>query len=437
MTSGCTLLSFLILLPLAASAQTNSQPAALILPPGTPLPVSIPDHLPMKIGQPIRAELLYPVYDHNKVVLPARTLVNGTIVSLTPDRTRRIHARLRLDFTPFHIPVVRFTSIVLPDGTTAPLSTTTATDGAPIYRLVAPPPRKGGFIAQQLDTVKQAAKDRIAVVTGPDKKDRFVQFVYSQFPYHPERIAKNTAWTAETAAPLPIPGFSRAPPPPARAVADDTTRPTWILQAYLSTPISSATSKPGEKISATVAEPILNPDGSVAVPQGSILNGEVTKARPSRSWGRAGQLSFNFRDLTFPGAEPQSVQAALTGTDGAADMAMNSEGEVKPKPKDKLVVPAILIGLALRPLDRDGGRHSFGKDAVASNSLGTIGFILGTAAQRPNLAAGLGFYGAAISIYERVLRRGKEVAFAKDTRVVLQTTPRRSAAIKPAVPPAP
>ncbi len=430
MTSGKALLSTLLLLPLSAAAQNGS---AVILPPGTPLPVSIPNHLPMKTGQPIRAELLYPIYDHDKVVLPARTIVIGTILSLTPDHTRRVHARLRLDFTPFHIPVVRFTSIVLPDGSTASLSTTTATDGAPIYRLVAPPPRKGGLIAQQVDTLKQAAKDRIAVVTGPDKKDRFVQFVYSQLPYHAERIAKGTAWTAETDSALPIPGLSPSPPPPAPPVTADTTRPTWILQAYLSTPMSSATSKSGEKISATVAEPILNPDGSVAVPQGSILNGEVTKARPSRSWGRAGQLSFNFRDLTFPGSQPQSVQAALTGTDGAADMAMNSEGEVKPKPKDKLVIPAILIGLAFRPLDRDGGQnhHMLGKDAVASNSLGTIGFIIGTAARQPNLAAGFGFYGAAISIYERVIRRGKEVTFAKDTRVVLQTTPRRSAAIKP------
>src|ERR1700722_14986266 len=118
---------------------------SVTLPPGTPLPVQIAGPLPMKAGEPIRAELLYAVYDHDQLILPAKTIVTGTVVSLTPDHTRRIHARLRGDFTPFHTPVVRFTGIVLADGSTVPITTGTATDGAPIFRLVAPPPHKGGL----------------------------------------------------------------------------------------------------------------------------------------------------------------------------------------------------------------------------------------------------------------------------------------------------
>ena len=166
------------------------------------------------------------------------------------------------------------------------------------------------------------------------------------------------------------------------------------------------------------------------------MTGSVTQARPARSFGRAGVLRFSFRELKLPGEDAMSVQAALTGADSATggEMAMNSEGEVTPKPQDKIIVPLLLIALAARPLDRDGGRdhHMLGKDAVASNALGMIGLIVGTAAQRPNLAAGIGYYGAAISIYERIFRTGKEVAFGRDTRVVIQTTARRSAAIKPA-----
>ena len=59
------------------------------------------------------------------------------------------------------------------------------------------------------------------------------------------------------------------------------------------------------------------------------------------------------------------------------------------------------------------------------------GFIVGTAVGQPNIAAGVGFYGAGIAIYERLLRRGKEVSFARDTRIVLQTTARRGATLKP------
>jgi hypothetical protein len=402
------------------------------LPAGTPLPVQIGGPLPMKAGEPIRAALLYPVYDHDRLVLPAKTLVTGTVVSLTPDHTHRLHARLRGDFTPFHTPVVRFTSIVLADGTTVPIVTGTATDGAPIYRLVAPPPHQGGLIARQFAVAKQAAKDRIAVVTGPDKLDRLKQFLYTQLPVHPERIAKATAWTVETIdpAPLPvavIPLVAPTPPPPAARPGEP---PTWILQAYLKAGMSSATSKAGESIEATVAEPIRNPDGSVAVPQGSILTGTITEAKPARSFARVGKLRFNFRQIQLPGEQAQNVQATLTGADSASDqqLAMTSEGQVQPKPQDKILVPVLLIALASRPFDEDDQlTHS----AEASNSIGLVGFIVGTAAGHPNIAAGIGFYGAAISIYERLLRRGKEVAFARDTRIVLQTTARRSAALKP------
>jgi hypothetical protein len=332
---------------------------------------------------------------------------------------------------------------VLADGTTVPIVTGTATDGAPIYRLVAPPPHQGGLIARQFGVAKQAAKDRIAIVTGPDKLDRLKQFLYTQLPYHPEHIAKATAWTVETAEPATVPDppspLATVAPPlvPAAVTATPTTPPpatkpgeppTWILQAYLKDGISSATSKSGESIQATVAQPILNSDGSIAVPQGSILTGTITEAQPARSFARAGKLRFNFRQLQLPGEQAENVQATLTGADSASDqqLAMTSEGQVQPKPQDKILVPALLIALASRPFDEDNlTAHS----AEASNSIGVIGFIVGTAAGQPNIAAGIGAYGAAIAIYERLLRRGKEVSFARDTRIVLQTTARRGATL--------
>ncbi len=427
----------LSLAPCVALAQTTQAPRAVTLPAGTQLPVSIPDHLPMKAGEPLRAALIYPVYADNRLVLPAGTVINGTVVSLAPDRALRSRARLGLDFTPFVSPVVRFDSILLADGTAIPIATGTVSNGAPIYRLVAPPPVKGGLFAHLYAQAKVAAMDRIHVITGPDKADRARQFAYSQLPYHPQRIAKATAWTAETAAPIDLPYTPTAAPVPLASQPAADVLPTWIVQAYLTTPMSSETSKSGQKISATVAEPILNPDGSVAVPQGSLLTGEVTQARPARKLSRAGELKFSFRQIQFPGREAQSVRASLKGADSAseAQLAMDSEGQVKPKPQDKLAVPLILLALAARPLDQDHGRenHQFGKDAVASNSLGLLGFIIGTAAQRPNIAAGIGYYGAALSIYQRIFAKGKPVAFTKDTRVVIQTTATRSAALKPNV----
>jgi hypothetical protein len=402
------------------------------IPAGTPLPVQIEDHLPMRVGQPIQARLIYPVYADNTLILPAKTIITGTVVALHSNHARRITARLRGDFTPFRTPVVSFTGIKLADGSLLPIATANVTDGAPIYRLVAPPPRKGGFIHQQWDNGLQILRERLLIITGPDKTDRLVQLLYTQLPYHPQRIEKNTAWTTETSQPIAIPPqpIDLAESQPANLLPnpkEDNTK-TWIIQAYLGEGLSSATSRSGAKIRATVAEPIYNSDHTLAVPQGATIVGAVTQAKPARLFGRAGSLHFDFRQLILPTGVTQNVQASLTGADSAADqkLALDSEGQVKPKPQDKLLVPFALLVLAARPLDVDKGDNQFGKDAVASNSLGLIGFIVGTGAGQRNLAAGIGYYGAAISIYERWIKRGHDVSFARDTRLVLQTTPRNS-----------
>jgi hypothetical protein len=425
---------FLLLVSLLLiSYSVLCQRPAISLPAGTPLPVQIDEHLPMRIGQPIRAQLIYPVYADSTLVLPAKTIVTGTVTALCSNHSRRITARLRGDFTPFNTPIVRFTGITLADGSTLPIATGTATDGAPIYRLVAPPPRKGGFIHQQWDNGLQILRDKLAIITGPDKRDRLVQLLYTQLPYHPQRIEKNTAWTVETTEPMSISpqiaAVTADPPQPIQPAAskDDTAQP-WIIQAYLGEQLSSATSKSGQEIKATVAEPIYNPDHTIAVPEGATMIGAVTQAKPARMFGRAGALHFDFRQIVLPTGATQNVQASLTGADSASDqkLALDSEGQVKPRPQDKLLVPLTLLYLAARPLDYDNGDNAFGKSAVASNSLGVIGFIVGTAAGQRNLAAGIGYYGAAISIYERWIKRGRDVTFARDTRLVLQTTPRHS-----------
>ena len=48
--------------------------------------------------------------------------MTGTVVELRPDHKRRVRASLGGDFTPFRIPVVRFSGLLLPDGTTLPIA---------------------------------------------------------------------------------------------------------------------------------------------------------------------------------------------------------------------------------------------------------------------------------------------------------------------------
>ena len=409
---------------------------AVSLPAGTPLPVSIDEHLPMRAGQSVCARLLYPVYVDNILILPEKTVITGTVTELRANRAQRNNARLNGDFTPFHTPVVGFDGITLPDGTALQVTTDTATDGAPLYRLVAPPPRKGGFIRKQYDTGMQILHGQLDTITAPHKGDRLLQLFYRQLPYHPERIESGTAWTVETTAPVEIPA---QPAFPVATSASDKPKPpvpdnaqSWLIQAYLGKELSSATAKVGEPIKATVAEPIYNPDHTVAVPQGAILVGAVTKARPARSFGRSGTLGFDFNQLILPGGSAQNVQSELKGVDSAStvDLEMNSEGKVQPKPQDKIVVPLILALLATRPLDED---HDFqaGRNFTGANGFGLVGNIVGLAGGSKYVATGIGAYGTAVSLYRRWIAGGHQVSFPRDTRIVLQTTARNSTVLKP------
>jgi hypothetical protein len=437
----------LSLSPCAALCQTEGG----TLPAETPLALRIDEHLPMRDGQPVRAHLLYPVYANDKLLLPKDTVIAGSVVDLRSDHSRRVRAVMGGDFTPFHKPVVHFTSFVLPDGTTIPFTSDNAADGAPIFRAIPTPPAKGGFLHRQFDGLLSVARNDVAIFTGPEKTDRFVQFIYTQIPYHPQRIDKGTAWTIETAHSVELPAlpapavvaaaapkkrhFWDQPDPPADPPSTDTG--SWIVQANLDEPLSSETSKDGQAIRATVAEPIFNPDHTIAIPQGSTLIGAVTRARPARKFGRTGVLTFSFGQLQIPHEETRTVETRLTGADSARDIALNSEGQPKSKPQDKISLPILLALMASRPLDQDegkigGGGNTLGKNAVGGAAgLGLVGTVIGLTGVSPNVAAGIGYWGAARATYYRWIAKGQKIDFAKNTRIVVETTPRRSAPMKP------
>ena len=442
------------LLPSAALCQTDPGTVPL----GTPLALRIDQNYPMRAGQPIRAHLLYPIYADNQLLLPADTIVTGTVVHLHSDHHRRVSAILGGDFTPFHTPEIQFTQIVLPDGDTIPFSSGPAATGAQIYRAVAPAPSKGSYLHREFDSGLTAARSDVATFIAPGKGDRLLQWVYGRLPYHPQRIDKNTSWTIETTAALDVPAQPAPTATPelpaarnphfweqrAPAPAPPGNDKAWIVQANLTADVSSETSKSGQLIQAIVAEPIYNPDHTIAVPQGATLVGAVTQAKPARMFGRSGILSFSFKQLILPNADTQTVETRLTGADSAQDIALNSEGQAKSKPKDKIMVPLFLAMLAARPLDQDchhsGGcsGNTPGKSGVAGAAgLGLVGTIVSIAGGSPYAAAGIGYWGAARSVYARWIARGQKITFAKDTRIVVETTARRAAPIKPNAPSVP
>jgi hypothetical protein len=302
-----------------------------------------------------------------------------------------------------------------------------AKDGVPILRLSpAPGQKKTSLISRQIAQEKQRVKDAVAQITAPGRGDRLVQFIYTQLPYHPERIEARTAWMVELAQPLNLrmmnpPQNQQKADPPGSAVATE-----WRLRAYLQETISSSNTKSGDTFQALVAEPVLNAEHAVVVPQGSILVGEITQAKPARSFGRQGKLRFRFRQLKLPTGFTQPVEGTLAGVDTnkSANLQIDPEGGIAPKPQNRVLLPLVLTVLAGRGLDNDGSQVANG--AVASNGLGIVGRIVGIAASSRNVAAGIGFYGAALAIYDSFLARGHNVVFVKNTRIEVTTTPGRS-----------
>jgi hypothetical protein len=404
------------------------QGGSIQIPAKTLLSIQLLQHVPMKVGESLEGRLLYPVYVDNQIAIPAGATLRGTVLQLDSDRSRRIHARLRGDFTPFHVPVVRFDSLLLPDGSLASVVSDSARDGAPILRLSpAPGAKKGSLVSREIAAEKQRVKDAVAQFTAPGRGDRLVQLIYSQLPYHPERIETGTAWVVDFAQPLnlrlanPRPeAHEKADPPEASAATE------WRLRAYLQETISSANGKPGDTFQAVVSEPVFNAGHEVVVPQGSVLVGEVTQTKRARSFGRQGKLRFRFRQLKLPTGFTQPVEGTLAGVDAnkAANLQIDTEGGIAPRPQSRLLLPLVLTLLAGRGLDDDGNRVLNG--AIASNGLGIIGRIVGIAASSRNVAAGIGFYGAALSFYDLCLARGHNVVFTKNTRIEVTTRPARS-----------
>jgi hypothetical protein len=410
--------------PCTARCQTRDAE----IPAHSVLSLQLSSAAPLRVGQPVRAELVYPVYLGKSLVIPEHTLFTGAVIALRPDRSKRIRSRFNLDFTPFRIPVVRFTQITFAGGATLPIETSAVTDGATVVHFARTRGRKQqNFIRREFDSAIHVAGDGVVFFTARGRGDRLLQLFYHQLPWHPQRIEKGTAWAVETEKPFTV-------PLPVTTEVDSAAGPDmgslknhlafWTIEATLSEAISSATAKPGQTVRATVAAPVFDDDHTLAIPQGATLIGTVSQTQPSRRFGRSGTLRFAFHQIVLPSGARQNVTSNLIGGDAASqhELAVDSEGAVKPKPQDKVVVPLLLLGLAAAPLDPDpGDNDEFFKNGAASNSLGLPSFITGIAVNSMGVAAGFGFYGASLSIYDRWIKRGTEVNFPRNARVILQT----------------
>jgi hypothetical protein len=445
--------AFLLLWQGSRAVQENAiQNVPLSVPSGAPLRLYLTKRIPKRVGAPVEAKIIEPVFAFDREVLPAGSLVTGRVSQVQPvSKAQRYRSILGGDFTPLRNALLEFDTVTLADASKVQLRTAPVMGLNSIYTESS---NKKKPPLQPQHSPKQAVKDQIrhalntrsggliALVHGPNKKERLADFLWGKLPYHPQYLRRGTRFDAPLQAALPLGAESLN-------IADLTevgSQPAVdsTVHARLLTPLDSGLAKAGQPVEAVLLAPLFSPNRKLVLPEGTRLIGMVTLAKKARSFHRGGQLRFNFEKLELPPelarlghqgsglAFPElKTRAILDGAEGSGPdrIKVDSEGGVQvQESKTRFLAPAISLVLAQKAADNDTGRGSAGASGSTAasgpnaNVLGRTlgggsGFgLAGVALAQSSRFVGMafGYYGLAWSVYSNVIAKGGEVRFEKN-----------------------
>jgi len=399
----------------ASGAQSDTQ--SVTLPTDVPLRIRTTKTAALKKGTIVEGTLIEPVYLSDRVVLPQGAAVSGTVTEYEHiDKTTRAQALLNGDVTPLHNPVILFDTIHVGDGDVSIHSRAVIRE-TQVVRFT-PGSHKG-----VMQRTKEMLHDRIQsardAVFSPGKQDRALKLLYSQMPYHPQRIWAGTQFIADLTEPatFSVPAQAAIPPATSGGLTDTS---GIEVTARLTAQVSSDTAHNGDRVTAVLTKPVFTPQHELLFAEGTELRGSVLQAKPSKSFGRNGQLRFGFSELQRSGAPQEEVHGMLTGASGdkAQNITVDHEGGIKSNPdKNRFVAPVVLGLLTFVGQSEDKDGSGLGRQTVAANGFGIVARVVALTLNDRNVAIGFGSFSVAKSIYFRFLTRGHPVMFPKDTLV--------------------
>jgi hypothetical protein len=400
----------------------------LAVPKGTPVQVALDKEVRLqKVGQPIHARVVEPVYAFDKLVIPVGTEANGQITGIggVSGRKRTV-AALDADFTPAHSIEVEFNEFVLPDGKHIPVRTlVTPGSGQPIQFVSSAgdaSERNGvkDLAAEKAAAAKQAAKQEWASamqqVKEPGKLHRIERYAIADLPVHPQYIEAGSVYFAELQDPLDF-GTEPLNPELARSIG---TMPAEgsMVEARLMTPLSSATAHKGDTVEAIISRPLFE-GGRLILPQGSMLQGTVIQVHPARHPGRNGELRLVFHQLRLADGVQQKVEASLAGVEAARvdHVKLDSEGGAHAAASNaRFLTTTVAVGLGVFSMIGDSGGGDLGHSAAGgAGGYKLIGIGLSLAIRSQPFGMAMGAFGASRSIYANFVARGHDVVFPKNT----------------------
>ncbi len=452
----------------ASVSSTTAVPApsiSLNIPAGTPLKVALDQEVRVReVGQPVHGKITEPVYAFDRLVVPAGSQVNGKIAQIAAvSKKRRTVAALNADFSPYREVQIEFDELVLSDGRHLPLQTTVAPGWRGVLQFV---PARAEKKQSLKDAGKNLASREVAEARQevrrewdsvrkelhePAKVHRLERYGMAQLPYHPQYIDAGTSFNADLRQPLE---FGTEPVRPKMLSAIGTQPPSGsVVHALLITPLNSSVTKKGDPVDAVVSQPLVV-SNQLFLPEGSHIKGSVLQSRPARRLGRNGQLRIVFHQLVPPNGIQQTVEASLESVAVAQGehLSLDSEGGAQvTTPRTRYLTTAISVALASSSMadhDRDAGIHgadggSAGQGAAnGASGFRFLGTVIGALAHSRVVSSGLGFYGAAMSVYSHFLARGRDVNYPKDMSMLIGLGTRESSPVrqdpaqKPKAPPA-
>jgi hypothetical protein len=177
------------------------------------------------------------------------------------------------------------------------------------------------------------------------------------------------------------------------AVIDQVTAGTEI-RAVLDTPLSTRTSKPGDRFTATIADQVRGNNGSVVIPSGTRVEGEVAEADEGKALAALrgkGKLSLRFRDVVLPNGQTLPLTATLVSvndTNGKNTKKADEEGQVQSGTRNKDVAKDVGIGAGVGTVA--GLIFGGPLKGLAIGALAGGGYVLATKGKDVNLPAQTG-----------------------------------------------
>jgi len=432
-----------------AQAQPPSVPLTLVA--GRSLDIVLDERVVIKkVGQEVSGVIVEPVYAYDRIVVAAGSRVRGHVATIDgPSKVVRLRAGLSGDLSPARSVRLQFDTLIL-SGEAVPFESVVTAEIPHVRRAVGPPSTEDEDGAKEQGPVgrterqiknrattaiadaRQQARDVLGELKQPGRKARLKDAVIQRLPYHPQVIAAGTGYHVDLVAPMNFGSVT----PAELASSSATPNPSSIVNARLLAPLSSATTARGSQVTASVAEPLFSVDHRLIVPEGALIEGTVTQAKPARRLHRNGQLRFLVETIHRSSGEPSSLLASLSGVEVSGDtsVTVDDEGGTTVKnPKTRFIAPALAV-LALRAnldehehLDPDGDGHIIRSGSPGARTtggffgLGLLGVALGQFS-RP-IGVGLSIVGASRTMYKNVLGKGQEVEFPVGTVMQLRLAP--------------